>query len=544
MYGQMMEAELTIISLIQYAAKFHGGQTIASRRVEGDIHRYTYADAYARAGQLANALSELGVQPGERIATLAWNGYRHLELYYAVPGMGAICHTINPRLLAEQIAYIVNHAEDTYLFFDLTFLPLVESLAPKLPSVKGFVALADTAHLPASSSIPNLLCYEALIADKSTAFDWPALTERTASSLCYTSGTTGNPKGVLYSHRSTVLHSFAVCGGDWLCLRSRDAVLPVVPMFHANAWGIPYAAAMSGAKLVFPGANMTGAGLYELFEAEGVTIAAGVPTVWIEVLRHLEQTGAKFSTLERMMIGGSAAPRAMIEKFEEIYNVRMAHGWGMTELSPVGSLFSFKRDMAAWPAEQRYALQAKQGRPLYGVDMKIVDDDGHEQPHDGQAVGDLLVRGPWVASGYYKGEGSDAFTPDGWFLTGDVAAIDQEGFIQLTDRSKDLIKSGGEWISSIDLENIAMAHPGVLEAAAIAVPHPKWQERPLLLVVLKEGNTLDREELLAFFKGKVASWWIPDDVVAVNELPHTATGKLLKRKLRQDFADYQLPRSV
>jgi fatty-acyl-CoA synthase len=534
----MMDVPLTITSLIQHAAKFHGEQEIVSRRVEGDIHRYTYADAYARSGRLANALTALGVRNGDRIATLAWNGYRHLELYYAVPGIGAICHTINPRLTTEQIGYIVNHAEDVYLFFELSFIALIERLAPSLPTVKGFVLLSDRAHIPAGIHIPRLLCYEELLAAQPADYDWPRLDERTASSLCYTSGTTGNPKGVLYQHRSTVLHSFALCGGDWLALRSRDAVLPVVPMFHANAWGIPYAAAMSGTKLVLPGPHLDGKSLCELFDDEGVTITAGVPTVWIEVLRYLEQTGRRPITLERMMVGGSAAPRSMLEKFEEVYNVRMAHGWGMTELSPVGTLFNYKRDMANWPAEQRYALQARSGRPLYGVDIKIVDEDGNEVPHDGRTAGNLLVRGPWVAAGYFKSEGQDAVTADGWFRTGDVATLDAEGFMQITDRTKDLIKSGGEWISSIDLENIAMAHPAIREAAAIAVPHPKWQERPLLVVVLKEGQPASRDDVLAFFQGKVASWWLPDDVVFVDELPHTATGKVLKLKLREEFADY------
>lgn len=533
MYGQMMDTDLTITSLIRYAADFHGEQEIVSRRVEGDLHRYRYADAYGRIAQLAHALNELGVKPGDRVATLAWNGYRHLELYYAIPGIGAICHTINPRLAPEQIAYIIGHAEDTHLFFELSFLDLVGKLASELKTVRSFVLLTDDSHMPAA--IPGLLSYERLLADKPAVYDWPALEERTASSLCYTSGTTGNPKGVLYNHRSTLLHSFALCGGDWLCLRSRDAVLPVVPMFHANAWGIPYAAAMAGAKLVLPGPRLDGGSLCELFAQEGVTITAGVPTVWIDVLRHLEETGGRLPTLERMMIGGSAAPRAMIEKFEEVYDVRMAHGWGMTELSPVGTLFNYKRDMANWPAEQRYTLQAKSGRPLYGVDLKIVDDEGKTLPRDGKTAGNLLVRGPWVASGYFKGEGRDALTADGWFRTGDVATLDGEGFIQISDRSKDLIKSGGEWISSIELENIAMAHPAVQEAAAVAIPHPKWQERPLLVVVPKAGKTVKGEDLLAFFKGKVANWWIPDDVVFVQSLPHTATGKVLKKQLREDF---------
>jgi fatty-acyl-CoA synthase len=471
MRGLMMDVDLTITSLIQYAAEFHSEREIVSRRVEGDIHRYTYADAYARIGQLANALTRLGVKPGDRIATLAWNGYRHFELYYAVPGIAAICHTLNPRLVADQLIYIINHAEDSYLFFDLSFAPLVARLAPRLPTVQGFVALTDKDHLPNGKGIPRLLCYEDLLSGQPVTFDWLPLDEYTACSLCYTSGTTGHPKGVLYHHRSTVLHTFAICSADCLGLRSSDTVLPAVPMFHANAWGIPYAAAMAGAKLVLPGPQLDGKSLCELFDQEGVTVTGGVPTIWLEVLDYLEQTGHRPKTLKRMGVGGSAVPRSMIEKFEEVYTIHLAQGWGMTETSPLGTMFSPKRDMADWSAEQRYVLQAKSGRPLYGVEMKIVDEEGREVAHDGKTPGSLLVRGPWVASGYYKSASRDAFTPEHWFQTGDIATMDSEGFMQITDRTKDLIKSGGEWISSIDLENIAMGHPAVREAAVIAIPH-------------------------------------------------------------------------
>jgi 3-(methylthio)propionyl---CoA ligase len=538
MHGLMMNMPLNISALIQHADRCHGDTEIVSRTVEGGIHRYTYADAHRRSRQLANALLALGVKTTDRIGTLAWNGYRHLEIYFGSSGIGAVCHTVNPRLFPEQIAYIVNHAEDAFLFFDLTFLPLVEKLAPHCKGVRGWVAMTDRAHMPASSL--DLLCYEDLVNAHSDDFEWPVLDENLASSLCYTSGTTGNPKGVLYSHRSTILHAYAACLPDALNLSARDVVLPVVPMFHVNAWGLPYSAPLVGAKLVFPGAQLDGASLVELFETEKVTCSAGVPTIWLGLLQHVKAKGIGFGTLKRTVIGGSACPPAMIRTFEDDYGVQVLHAWGMTELSPLGTVNTFKSRHLEWSEADRQALQNKQGRAIFGVDMKIVDDEGRELPRDGKAFGDLLVRGPWITREYFRGEGGDPLV-DGWFPTGDVATLDQDGFMQITDRSKDVIKSGGEWISSIDLENAAMAHPAVAEAAVIGVAHPKWDERPLLLVRLKEGATSTRDDMLKFFDGRVAKWWIPDDVVFVDALPHTATGKLLKTKLREDFKAHKLP---
>jgi acyl-CoA synthetase (AMP-forming)/AMP-acid ligase II len=543
MHGQIMDISLLISSLIVHADRHHGDTEIVTRTVEGPIHRYTYRDAHLRSRQLAGALEKLGVKQGDRIGTLAWNTFRHFEIYYAVSGMGAVCHTINPRLFPEQITYIANHAEDTYLFFDLTFVPLVEKLRPLLKSVKGFVVMTDKAHMP--DSIPDAICYEDLIAGHSGDYVWPVFDERTASSLCYTSGTTGNPKGVLFQHRSTILHSYAECMPDVVNLSATDTLLPVVPMFHANAWGLPYACPMTGAKIVFPGAAMDGQSLFELMEQEKVTISAGVPTIWLGLLAHVKQKKTRFSTLKRTLIGGSACPPAMIRAFREDYNVQVLHAWGMTELSPLGTVCTFKSKHEGLDPEQKLALQNKQGRTVFGIDMKIVDADGNDLPWDGVAFGDLMSRGPWVVSEYFRGEGGDPLQRDDqgleWFPTGDVATIDADGYMQITDRSKDVIKTGGEWISSIDLENTAIAHPAVAEAAVISVAHPKWDERPLLVVVKKEGQQVSRDELLAFYKGKVAKWWIPDDVVFVDELPHTATGKLLKTKLREDFKNYKLP---
>jgi len=539
MHGLMMDTPLLISSLIRHADRFHGDTEVVSRMVEGGIHRYTYRDAHRRSRQLANALLALGVRTTDRIGTLAWNGFRHFEIYYAVSGMGAVCHTINPRLFPEQITYIANHAEDQYVFFDLTFAPLIEKLAPHCNGVRGWVAMTDKAHMP-QMKLPDLLCYEDLVNAHSDDYEWPAFDELTASSLCYTSGTTGNPKGVLYSHRSTILHAYAACLPDAINLSARDAVMPVVPMFHANAWSLPYACPLAGCKIVFPGAALDGASVHELFETEKVTMSAGVPTVWLGLLQYVKQNNLKFTTFKRTVIGGSACPPAMIRSFQEEYGVEVLHAWGMTEMSPLGTVCTLKGKHLQMDKEQRYAIQFKQGRPLYGVDMKIVDDAGKELPWDGNAFGDLLVRGPWITSSYLKGEGGNVLR-DGWFPTGDVATIDPDGFMQITDRSKDVIKSGGEWISSIDLENTAVAHPGVAEAAVVGVQHPKWDERPLLLVVRKPGAQVTREEMLKFFEGRVAKWWIPDDVVFVDQLPHTATGKLLKTKLREDFRGHKLP---
>ena len=540
MLGLMQDRPLLIQQIIEHAALNHGDTAIVSRRVEGDIHRYTYRDAHRRARQVAEALIALGIQPGDRIGTLAWNGYRHFELYYGISGMGAVCHTINPRLFPEQIVYIVNHAEDRLLFVDLNLLPAVEKLLPQLGTVRHVVAMTDHAHLPAGLNIPNLLVYEELLQDRVGTYEWPEFDERTASSLCYTSGTTGNPKGVLYHHRSTVLHAYGSALPDTLGLSARSVVLPVVPMFHVNAWGLPYSGPLVGAKLVFPGPALDGASLYELFEKEGVVFTAGVPTVWLALLNHMRANNLKLSTLKYAVIGGSAAPPAMIEAFDKEFGVEVLHAWGMTEMSPLGTVNHPKARHAALPASELLEVRLKQGRPPFGVDMKIVDDSGKELPRDGKAFGDLMVRGPWITSGYFKGEGGEVLD-DGWFPTGDVATLDPDGYMQITDRSKDVIKSGGEWISSIDLENAAMAHPAVAEAAVIGVAHPKWDERPLLIVHRKAGATVDKNELLEFLAGKVAKWWLPDDVQFVDAIPHTATGKILKTRLREDFKDYRLP---
>ncbi|MBE7940259.1 MULTISPECIES: 3-(methylthio)propionyl-CoA ligase [Ramlibacter] len=539
MLGSMMQQPLLVSSLLTHAERHHGEQEIVSRRVEGDLHRYTFAQMASRARRLANALGALGVKPGTRVATLAWNGHRHLELYYAVSGSGAVLHTLNPRLHPDQVTWIADDAEDEVIFFDLSFLPLVEAIAPRARTLRHYIALTDRAHMPAQTRIPNLLCYEDLLATQLDRFEWPVFDENTASSLCYTSGTTGNPKGALYSHRSTVLHTYAIALPDSLSCSARDVILPVVPMFHVNAWGLPYAACMVGAKLVLPGPFLDGKSLHTLFEGEGVTMSAGVPTVWQGLLAHVEANNLGFSTMRRTVIGGSACPPAMMQAFQERYDVDVLHAWGMTEISPLGTACTLKPRQLRLPAQAQLALKSKQGRVVFGVDMKIVGEDGRELPRDGRAAGELLVRGPWVVSRYFKGAGGDPLV-DGWFPTGDVATIDADGFMQITDRSKDVIKSGGEWIGSIDLENIAMSHPEVAMAACIAARHPKWDERPLLVVVRKPGSTLDREALLAHFEGRIAKWWTPDDVVFVDAIPLGATGKMLKNKLREQFADHLL----
>ncbi|MCC7273747.1 MAG: long-chain-fatty-acid--CoA ligase [Alphaproteobacteria bacterium] len=542
MQGLMMDVPLSISSLIRHAALYHGDTEIVTRTVEGPIHRYNWGEAHRRAQQLANALKRLGVQPGDRLATLAWNTHRHLECYYAISGSGAVLHTINPRLFPEQIRYIVNHADDRWIFVDLSFVPVLEKLAADFPRVKGYVVLTDDAHLP-QTSLPNVVSYESLIAPEAPEFDWPTFDERTASSLCYTSGTTGNPKGVLYSHRSTVIHSYCVCAPDALGISSRDTILPVVPMFHVNAWGCAYSTAMAGSKLVFPGAKLDGASLHELFETEKVTCTLGVPTVWLGLLAHMAETGKTFSTLRRLVVGGSAAPLSMIVALEEDHGIDVIHAWGMTEMSPIGTTGVLKGKMLALPKGDRYKLKMKQGRVVFGVEVKIVDDTGKRLPHDGVAQGELLVRGPWITSGYFEDEAASraAFDSEGWFRTGDICTVDADGFVQITDRAKDIIKSGGEWISSIDLENAAVGHPGVAEAAVIGVHHPKWQERPLLIVKAKKGAALTREALMGYLGEKVAKWWLPDDIVFVDELPHTATGKLMKSKLREEFGHHRLP---
>ena len=540
MQGQMQERPLLISQLIDFAERFHGDGEIVSRRVEGDIHRYTYADAALRSRQVANALDRLNVPIGERVGTLAWNGYRHFELYYGVSGSGRVLHTINPRLHPEQVAWIINHAEDEVVCFDLTFAPILKAIHTHCPKVRQWVALCDADALPSDTGIPNLISYESWIAGESTIYAWPELDESVAACLCYTSGTTGNPKGVLYSHRSSVLHAYAAAMPDVMCLSAKDSVLPVVPMFHVNAWGIPYTAAATGCKLVFPGPALDGKSIYELLEAEKVTFAAGVPTVWQMLLGHLQQNNLRFSTLQRTVIGGSACPPAMIRMFKDTYGVTVLHAWGMTEMSPLGTLCTLKNKHLSLPADEQLKILCTQGRPVFGVSMKIVDDEGRELPHDGKAQGELLVSGPWIVRSYFKGEGGDPLI-DGWFPTGDVATIDADGYLHITDRSKDVIKSGGEWISSIDVENIAMAHPAIAMAACIGMRHPKWDERPIVVVVKKPGADVAREELLKFYEGRIAKWQIPDDVVFVDAIPLGATGKMQKVKLREELAGYTLP---
>ncbi len=540
MLGLMQNQPLLISSLIEFAERHHGDAEIVSRRVEGDLHRYTYKDAGRRARQVANALDGLKLAFGDRVATLAWNGYRHLELYYGVSGSGRVLHTINPRLHPDQIAWIANHAEDQVLCFDVSFLPLVQAVHGKCATIKHYIALCEADKLPADSGIPNLQSYESWIGAQSADYAWPSFDENTASSMCYTSGTTGNPKAALYSHRSSTLHAYAAALPDVMSMSARDAILPVVPMFHVNAWGIPYSAALTGAKLVFPGPALDGKSVYELIEAEKVTYAAGVPTVWQMLLTHMKPAGLRFSTLRRTVIGGSACPPAMIKAFSDDYGVEVLHAWGMTEMSPLGTLCTLKNKHDALSADEKMKIRLKQGRAIYGVDMKIVDEAGKELPWDGKAFGDLHVKGPWVVREYFKGEGGDPLI-DGWFPTGDVGTIDADGYLQITDRSKDVIKSGGEWISSIEVENIAVAHPAVAMAACIGVAHPKWDERPIIVVVKKPGMDVTRDELIKFYDGKTAKWQIPDDVVFVDAIPLGATGKMLKTRLREMLKDYQLP---
>jgi fatty-acyl-CoA synthase len=538
----MQDRPLLISTLIEHAARYHPRTEIVSRTCEGTVHRTDYAGIRSRAAKLAKALVKMGVRPGDRVATLAWNTHRHMELYFAVSGIGAVLHTVNPRLFPEQIDYIVNHAESRVLLFDITFADMVARLQPGLGGVDAFVALSDEAHMP--EGIAGCLCYETLVEAEDDAFEWPVFDEGTASSLCYTSGTTGNPKGVLYSHRSTVLHSFTACASDGLKLSSADSVLLVVPLFHVNAWGIPYAAAMCGAKVVLPGPQLDGKSIFELMVQEKCNFSLGVPTVWLGFFKHLDDNpGLDLSglKLERVVIGGSAAPRAVIEQFRERLGVFVIHAWGMSETSPLGTIGNLLPKHRELPVADQVSIQAKQGRAIYGVELMISGEDGKPLTQDGSVAGNLSVRGPWVAAGYFKGEGGEVLDAAGWFATGDVATIDADGYVQITDRSKDVIKSGGEWISSIDLENAAVAHPGVQEAAVIGLPHPKWQERPLLIVVRKPGAAPSREELIDFLSSRVAKWWLPDDVAFVDELPHTATGKLQKTKLREQFSDHLLP---
>jgi len=537
--GQMMHMPLLISSLLTHAARHNGDTEIVSKRVEGDMHRTSWSEVELRSRKLAQALDRLGVKAGERVGTLAWNGYRHLEIYYAVSGSQRVCHTINPRLFPQQVAWIANDAQDQVIFVDLNIFPLVEKLAPSLPTLKHVVLMCGREHMPKESALQNLHCYEELLATEDGNYQWPSFDENEAASICYTSGTTGNPKGAVYSHRSTVLHAFAAALPDAMCLKATDTVLPVVPMFHVNAWGLPYAAAMVGCKLVMPGHHLDGASLYNLFEEEKVTMSAGVPTIWLGLLNHVKANGLKFSTFKSTVIGGAACPPAMIRAFENEYNVEVIHAWGMTEMSPLGTLGRLKTKHAEWSTEDKQKLLEKQGKSVYGVDMRIVDGDGKVLPWDGKAAGDLEVRGHWVINSYFNMEKSPLH--DGWFPTGDVATIDADGYMQITDRSKDVIKSGGEWISSIDLENVLMAHPAVHEAAAIACFHPKWDERPLMVVVKKPGAEVSVAELIGFYEGKIPKWQTPDDVVFVDEIPHTATGKISKLQLRERFKEHKLP---
>jgi 3-(methylthio)propionyl---CoA ligase len=542
MRGLMMDRPLLISSLIQYAAEYHSDTEIVTRTVEGPFHRYTYADAHARSKQLANAMTKLGIDMSDRVATIGWNTYRHFELYYGISGLGAVMHTLNPRLFPDQLRYMVNHAEDKIMFLDLTFVPLAEKMAALWPTIRHYIILTDRAHMP-QTSLPNVLCYEELIAAEQPEFIWPLFDENTASSLCYTSGTTGNPKGSLYSHRSTVLHSMVACTANAMGFSTEDSVLPIVPMFHVNAWGVPYSVAFAGSKLVMPGPKLDGASVCELIEQEGVTIGLGVPTVWLSCLQYLEQTGKKIDTVKRVLSGGSAVPLSMIKTFAEKYGVAFLQGWGMTEMSPLGSVGRLKRNHLTLDKNAQHAVRARQGIPLCLVDCKVVGFDGKIAPHDGETRGELYVRGPWIVAGYYKDEPATkaALDSEGWFKTGDVVVIDPEGYIQIVDRSKDVIKSGGEWISSIDVENAMMAHPDVAEAAVIGLPHPKWDERPLLIVVKKQGRDPQSAELLTFLSDKLAKWQLPDEVVFVPEIPHGGTGKILKTRLREMFKEHRLP---
>jgi fatty-acyl-CoA synthase len=543
MLGLMQDWPLVCHRIIDHAAIQHGDREVVTRSIEGPIHRTTYREVRRRALKVAKRLEKDGIRLGDRVATLAWNTWRHLETWYGITGIGAVYHTINPRLFPEQIAYIAGHAEDRLMFLDTTFVPLIEKLQDKLPTLQRYVILTDAAHMP-QTSLRNAVAYEDWIGEVDEDFVWASFEENTAAGMCYTSGTTGNPKGVVYSHRSNVLHSLMAITPDAFDLSVQDTIMPVVPFFHANGWTIAFSAPMAGARLILPGMKLDGPSIYDLLENERVTMTAAVPTIWLMLLAHMEANNLKLSTLRRVLIGGSACPRAMIEKFERTYGVTVAHAWGMTEMNPIGSICAIKPDYDANDFEKILDVKAKQGAAPFSVEMKIVDDSDNELPWDGKRFGRLKVRGVAVAKSYFKGEGGEILDENGFFDTGDVATIDPYGNLQITDRSKDVIKSGGEWISSIDLENLAIGHPKVAEAAVIGVRHPKWDERPLLIIVPKKGETPTREELLSYMDGKIAKWWLPDDVVLVSEIPHTATGKILKTALRDQFRDYTLPTAV
>jgi fatty-acyl-CoA synthase len=539
MLGLMQDWPLLCHRIIDHAATFHPNRAVVTRSVEGPMHATNYADIRRRALKVAQRLEKDGIRLGDRVATLAWNTWRHLESWYGILGIGAIYHTVNPRLFPDQICWIVNHAEDRMMFVDLTFLPILEKYAAGLKTIERYVVLTDAAHMP-KTALKNAVPYEEWIGEVDGDFAWKSFDENTAAGMCYTSGTTGNPKGVLYSHRSNVLHSMMAAQPDAMGASARDVILPVVPMFHANCWGLALTSPMVGASLVLPGAKLDGASIYELLETFKVTFTAAVPTVWLMLLQDLEKTGARLPYLKRVVIGGSASPRAMTKAFQDKYGVEVIHAWGMTEMSPLGSLCTMKPEYAALSGEAKLDVQMKQGHPPFGVEMKITDDAGKPLPWDGKTFGRLKVRGPAVARAYFK-EDSNILDAEGFFDTGDVATMDRHGYMQITDRSKDVIKSGGEWISSIDLENLAVGHPKVAEAAVIGVQHPKWDERPLLVVVLKKDQKASKDEILAFMQGKIAKWWMPDDVAFVDEIPHTATGKILKTELRERFKAYRLP---
>jgi len=539
MDGLMMSVELNLKSIIEHGTRVNGDAEIVSVTRDNPRHRYTYKDAFTRANQLASAMSSWGLMSGDRVATLAWNDYRHFETYYAVGCSGYVTHTINPRLFPEQLVFIINHADDQYVFLDADFVPLVEKIADQCPGVKGYVVMISEDQMP-ETTLPNVMCYETLVASAVADYEWPDVDENAACALCYTSGTTGNPKGVLYSHRSTILHAYAGLMPDAMGLGGADVILPIVPMFHVNAWGLPYACPMIGAKMVMPGNKMgDGATLAALMNEEGVTFSAGVPTVWLSLINYLKQSGMRVDSLRRVIVGGSACPLSIMEDFDT-YGVETRVGWGMTEMSPLGTTNPSMDIRDELPADEFAKLRLKAGRPIYGCDVKITDDDNNELPWDGVAFGSLKVRGPWICSAYYKLDGSSAHGEDGWFETGDVATIDPRGYIAITDRTKDVIKSGGEWISSIDVENVATDHPKVAEAAVIGRIHDKWGERPLLIVVRNaQGADLTPEEITEWFDGKIAKWWTPDAVEFIDEMPHTATGKIQKTTLRDMFADFK-----
>tara|TARA_B100001093_G_scaffold44867_7_gene38052 strand:- start:12703 stop:14322 length:1620 start_codon:yes stop_codon:yes gene_type:complete len=536
MLGNMMQDQLLISGVLEHAIQTNPNTEIVSHTIEGNIHRYSILESSRRAKKLANALSSLGIKEGDVLGTMALNGFRHYELYFGISGTGAILHTLNPRLFPEQVEYIVNHAEDKYLFIDLPFLPLIESVSKNISNVKGYIVLCDKENMPSDSKLDNLFCYEELIENESENYNWPNLDENTASSLCYTSGTTGNPKGVLYSHRSTILHAWYACAANAMNISSTTVILPVVPMFHVNAWGIPYAVAMFGAKLVLPGPHTSGEAITKLIQSENVTNLMGVPTVWLDLLNYTREKNITLESVNSVLVGGSAAPRAMIKEFEEKHKAFLLHGWGMTEMSPLGTLNAYNSDMQNMDLEERYDLQTSQGKAIYGCQIKIVDDEGMTLPNDGESFGRLMVKGPAIIERYFKSE--ESALEDGWFDTGDVSTISADGYMRIVDRSKDVIKTGGEWISSIDLENTAVGHPGVSEACVVGVLHPKWDERPIMFVVKNNQEECDKDSMLEYLSDKVAKWWLPDDVIFVDELPHGATGKLLKTGLREEFKNH------